>query len=110
MNNMYNTVSVENASIVLNSLKSLARPLTSEEKIIGRKAALLIGQSIKDRIKASREVEIKSLVDKGYTREEARELLRLEDFAHAEYIGLGTSHKCRFRNRQKMLRAMAHAN
>lgn len=98
---MYNTVSVENASIVLNSLKSLARPLTSEEKIIGRKAALLIGQSIKDRIKASREVEIKSLVDKGYTREEARELLRLEDFAHAEYIGLGVSRKCRFRKRKK---------
>ena len=110
MNNMYNIVSVESANNVLNSLKSLARPLTTAEKAIGRKAALFIGQNIKNKIKASREVEIKSLVDKGYTREEARELLRLEDFAHAEYIGLGTSHKCRFRNRQKMLRAMAHAN
>lgn len=99
MNNMY-IISVENASVVLNSLKSLARPLTSEEKIIGRKAALLIGQGIKDKIKASRDAEIKSLVDKGYTTQEARELLRIADFARAEFIGLGVSKKCRFRKRK----------
>lgn len=110
MNNMYNIVSVESANNVLNSLKSLARPLTTAEKAIGRKAALFIGQDIKDRIKASQEEEVKYLMERGFTEDEARELLRLEDFAHAEYIGLGTSHKCRFRNRQKMLRAMAHAN
>ena len=59
MNNMYNTVSVENASIVLNSIKSLNRPLTAEEKLAGRKAALFIGQDIKDKIKASQEEEVK---------------------------------------------------
>lgn len=110
MNNMYSTVSVENASIVLNSLKSLNRPLTDEEKIAGRKAALFIGQNIKNKIKASREEEVKYLMERGFTEDEAREKMRLDAFARAEYIGLGTSHKCRFRNRQKMLRAMAHAN
>lgn len=100
MNNMYNTVSVENASIVLNSLKSLNRPLTAEEKLAGRKAALFIGQDIKDKIKASKEEEIKYLMERGYTREEAREKMRLEDFARAESVGLGVSKKCRFRKRK----------
>lgn len=100
MNNMYNTVSVENASIVLNSLKSLNRPLTDEEKIAGRKAALFIGQNIKNKIKASKEEEIKYLMERGYTREEAREKMRLEDFARAESVGLGVSKKCRFRKRK----------
>ncbi len=110
MNNMYNIVSVESANNVLNSLKSLARPLTTAEKAIGRKAALFIGQDIKDKIKASQEEEVKYLMERGFTEDEAREKMRLDAFARAEYIGLGTSHKCRFRNRQKMLRAMAHAN
>ena len=100
MNNMYNTVSVENASIVLNSLKSLNRPLTDEEKIAGRKAALFIGQDIKNKIKASKEEEIKYLMERGYTAQEAREKMRLEDFARAESVGLGVSKKCRFRKRK----------
>lgn len=100
MNNMYNTVSVESANNVLNSLKSLNRPLTAEEKLAGRKAALFIGQDIKDRIKASKEEEIKYLMERGYTHEEAREKMRLEDFARAESVGLGVSKKCRFRKRK----------
>ena len=100
MNNMYNTVSVENASIVLNSLKSLNRPLTAEEKLAGRKAALFIGQDIKDKIKASQEEEVKYLMERGYTAQEAREKMRLDAFAHAEAIGLGTSKKSRFRKRK----------
>ena len=100
MNNMYNTVSVENASIVLNSLKSLNRPLTAEEKLAGRKAALFIGQDIKDKIKASQEEEVKYLMERGYTAQEAREKIRLEDFASAESVGLGVSKKCRFRKRK----------
>ena len=100
MNNMYNTVSVENASIVLNSLKSLNRPLTAEEKLAGRKAALFIGQDIKDKIKASQEEEVKYLMERGYTAQEAREKIRLEDFARAESVGLGVSKKCRFRKRK----------
>ena len=100
MNNMYNTVSVENASIVLNSLKSLNRPLTAEEKLAGRKAALFIGQDIKDKIKASQEEEVKYLMERGYTAQEARETIRLEDFARAESVGLGVSKKCRFRKRK----------
>lgn len=97
---MYNTVSVENASIVLNSLKSLNRPLTAEEKLAGRKAALFIGQDIKDKIKASQEEEVKYLMERGYTAQEAREKIRLEDFARAESVGLGVSKKCRFRKRK----------
>lgn len=100
MNNMYNTVSVESANNVLNSLKSLNRPLTAEEKLAGRKAALFIGQDIKDKIKASQEEEIKYLMERGYTREEAREKMRLDAFAHAESVGLGISKKCRFRKRK----------
>ena len=100
MNNMYNTVSVENASIVLNSLKSLNRPLTAEEKLAGRKAALFIGQDIKDKIKASQEEEVQYLMERGYTAQEAREKIRLEDFARAESVGLGVSKKCRFRKRK----------
>ena len=100
MNNMYNTVSVESANNVLNSLKSLNRPLTAEEKLAGRKAALFIGQDIKDKIKASQEAEIKYLMERGYTREEAREKMRLDAFAHAESVGLGISKKCRFRKRK----------
>lgn len=100
MNNMYNIVSVENASIVLNSLKSLNRPLTAEEKLAGRKAALFIGQDIKDKIKASQEEEVKYLMERGYTAQEAREKIRLEDFARAESVGLGVSKKCRFRKRK----------
>lgn len=100
MNNMYNTVSVESANNVLNSLKSLNRPLTAEEKLAGRKAALFIGQDIKNKIKASKEEEMKYLMERGYTREEAREKMRLEDFARAESVGLGVSKKCRFRKRK----------
>lgn len=100
MNNMYNTVSIESANNVLNSLKSLNRPLTAEEKLAGRKAALFIGQDIKDKIKASKEEEIKYLMERGYTREEAREKMRLDAFAHAESVGLGISKKCRFRKRK----------
>lgn len=100
MNNMYNTVSVESANNVLNSLKSLNRPLTAEEKLAGRKAALFIGQDIKDKIKSSKEEEIKYLMERGYTREEAREKMRLDAFAHAESVGLGISKKCRFRKRK----------
>ncbi len=99
MNNMYIS-SVESANEVLNSLKSLARPLTTAEKLAGRKAALLIGQDIKDKIKASQEEEVKYLMERGYTREEAREKMRLDAFAHAESIGLGVSKKSRFRKRK----------
>ena len=97
---MYNTVSVESANNVLNSLKSLNRPLTAEEKLAGRKAALFIGQDIKNKIKASKEEEIKYLMERGYTAQEAREKMRLDAFAHAESVGLGVSKKCRFRKRK----------
>ena len=100
MNKIYNTVSVESANNVLNSLKSLNRPLTAEEKLAGRKAALFIGQDIKNKIKASKEEEIKYLMERGYTAQEAREKMRLDAFAHAESVGLGVSKKCRFRKRK----------
>lgn len=102
--NTFATVTVENAVVVLNTLKSLARPLTSEEKIIGRKAALLFGKTIKDKIKASQDAEIKFLVERGWTEEEARKQLRLNARIHSEEIGLGKSQRCKFtriRNKSK---------
>ena len=98
MANIY--ITVENAGAGLNNLKSLNRPLTAEEKLAGRKAALFIGQDIKDKIKASQEEEVKYLMERGYTAQEAREKIRLEDFARAESVGLGVSKKCRFRKRK----------
>ena len=98
--NTFATVTVENAVMILTSLKSLNRPLTAEEKLAGRKAALFIGQDIKDKIKASQEEEVKYLMERGYTAQEAREKIRLEDFARAESVGLGVSKKCRFRKRK----------
>ncbi len=104
MNNMYNIVSVESANNVLNNLKSLARPLTTAEKLAGRKAALVQADVRHSQALASaaslRETEIKFYMGQGYTLKEAREQLRLEDFAHAESIGLGISKKCRFRKRK----------
>ena len=94
--NTFATVTVENASIVLNALKSLGRPLTSEEKIIGRKAALLFGRTLKDQVNAAQELEIKFLVERGYTEEEARKQLRLNERIHNEEIGLGKSQRCKF--------------
>lgn len=112
MANIY--ITVENAGAVLNNLKSLNRPLTAEEKLAGRKAALLRGDELHSQAVASanslRDMEIKFYMKQGYTENEAREQLRLDDFAHAEAIGLGSSKKCHWRNRNKMLRAMAHAN
>ncbi len=102
--NTFATVTVENAVVVLNALKSLDRPLTAEEKIIGRKAALLFGKNIKDKINASRDAEIKFLVERGYTEEEARKQLRLNARIHNEEIGLGKSQRCKFvrvRNKSK---------
>lgn len=102
--NTFATVTVENAVVVLNSLKSLDRPLTHEEKIIGRKAALLFGKTIKDQVNASRDAEIKFLVERGYTEEEARKQLRLNARIHNEKIGLGKSQRCKFtrvRNKSK---------
>lgn len=102
--NTFATVTVENAVVVLNSLKSLGRPLTHEEKIIGRKAALLFGKTIKDQVNASRDAEIKFLVERGYTEEEARKQLRLNARIHNEEIGLGKSQRCKFtrvRNKSK---------
>lgn len=100
-------VTVENASIVLNNLKSLNRPLTAEEKALGTKAARLYGEGLKNKVKEAQEVDIKFYTDRGYSLDEALTQVRLDAQAHAEYIGLGISKKCRFRNRQKMLRAMA---
>lgn len=100
-------VTVENASIVLNNLKSLDRPLTPEEKALGTKAARLYGEGLKNKVKEAQEVDIKFYTDRGYSLDEALTQVRLDAQAHAEYIGLGISKKCRFRNRQKMLRAMA---
>lgn len=103
--------SVESANSVLSSLKSLARPLTVAEKAIGREAAMFLAKERHARAIASaarlRNTLLQFYVKQGFTEDEAREQLRLDDFAHAESIGLGTPHKCRFRNRQKMLRAMA---
>ena len=100
-------VTVETASIVLNNLKSLNRPLTAEEKALGTKAARLYGEGLKNKVKEAQEVDIKFYTDRGYSLDEALTQVRLDAQAHAEYIGLGISKKCRFRNRQKMLRAMA---
>lgn len=105
--NTFATVTVENASIVLNNLKSLNRPLTAEEKALGTKAARLYGEGLKNKVKEAQEVDIKFYTDRGYSLDEALTQVRLDAQAHAEYIGLGISKKCRFRNRQKMLRAMA---
>ena len=107
-NNMYIS-SVESANNVLTSLKSLARPLTVAEKTIGREAAMFLAKERHSQAVASanalRDMEIKFYVKQGYTENEARKQIMLDDFAHAESIGLGTPHKCRFRNRRKMLRA-----
>ena len=100
-------VTVENASIVLNNLKSLNRPLTAEEKALGTKAARLYGEGLKNKVKEAQKVDIKFYTDRGYSLDEALTQVRLDAQVHAEYIGLGISKKCRFRNRQKMLRAMA---
>lgn len=94
--NTFATVTVENAVVVLNALKSLGRPLTADEKIAGRKAALLFGRTIKDKVNASHDAEIKFLVERGYTEEEARKQLRLSERIHNEEIGLGKSRRCKF--------------
>lgn len=102
--NTFATVTVENAVVVLNALKSLGRPLTADEKIAGRKAALLFGRTIKDKVNASHDTEIKFLVERGYTEEEARKQLRLNTRLHDEEIGLGKSQRCKFtrvRNKSK---------
>ena len=104
------TVSVENASVVLNNLKSLNRPLTSDEKRLGHQAAMLYGQRIKDKIKALREAEIEELMKKGYTERDAREEVRLAEFASREARGFGTSHKCKFPNRKRMIKALNKAH
>lgn len=104
--NTFATVTVENAVVVLNALKSLGRPLTSDEMIAGRKAALLFGRTIKDKVNASHDAEIKFLVERGYTEEEARKQLRLSERIHNEEIGLGKSRRCKFtriRNKSKKL-------
>ena len=109
MANIY--ITVEDAAAVLNNLKSLNRPLTAEEKLAGRKAALLRGDELHSQAVASaarlRNTLLQFYMKQGFTEDEAREQIRLDDFAHAEAIGLGTSKKCHWRNRQKMLRAMA---
>lgn len=102
--NTFATVTVENAVVVLNALKSLGRPLTADEMIAGRKAALLFGRTIKDKVNASHDAEIKFLVERGYTEEEARKQLRLNERIHNEEIGLGKSQRCKFvhvRNKSK---------
>lgn len=70
--NIFNTVTVENASIVLNNLKSLNRPLTAEEKALGTKAARLYGDGLKNKVKEAQEVDIKFYTDRGYSLGEAR--------------------------------------
>ena len=94
--NTFATVTVENAVVVLNALKSLDRPLTADEKIAGRKAALLFGRTIKDKVNASHDAEIKFLVERVYTEEEARKQLRLSERIHNGEIGLGKSRRCKF--------------
>ncbi len=102
--NTFATVTVENASIVLNALKSLGRPLTADEMIAGRKAALLFGRTIKDKVSASRDAEIKFLVERGYNEEDALKQVRINERIHNEEIGLGKSQRCKFtrvRNKSK---------
>lgn len=98
--NIFNSVTVENAVVVLNALKSLGRPLTAEEKALGTRAAHLYGDGLKARVKEAQEVDIKFYTDRGYSLNEARTQVRLDAQAHAEYIGLGVSKKCRFRKRK----------
>ena len=97
MNNMY-IISAENATVVLNNLKSLDRPLTAEEKKLGRKAALAQADALHSQALASaaslRETELKFYMGQGHTLDEAREQLRLDKRIHDEKIGLGKSHRC----------------
>ena len=94
--NTFATVTVENAVMILTSLKSLNRPLTAEEKLAGRKAAMFVGENIKNRIKALQEEEVEYLMKHGFTEDEARKQLRLNMRNHNEEIGLGKSQRCRF--------------
>lgn len=98
--NIFNSVTVENASIVLDELKSLDRKLKPEEKALGTRAAHLYGEGLKAKLKEAHEMDIKFYTDRGYTLNEACTQVRLDDQAHAEYIGLGVSKKCRFRKRK----------
>ena len=85
---------------ILAAFRGLTRPLSEEEKKIGRIAAHQHGVMLKDQCKRSadelRAVYMKQLKNQGYSEHEASEKLRIEELQHREDIGLGKSQRCRF--------------
>jgi ribosomal protein L12E/L44/L45/RPP1/RPP2 len=87
---------------VLGYLKEIAqtRELTVEEKCLGRIAAKLQGKEIHEAAIAAKKAYDKSIIEHltkecGYTAQEARAEIALEDFNSRIARGFGTSQRCR---------------
>lgn len=100
MNNMYNTVvTVENFANVLNSVRAIAtnRPLTPEEKALGRKAALFQKEMHRqEAIRAQddyRKTLIKFHLGQGYNLSEAQALIIQSERYEMENNGFGVSRR-----------------
>ena len=89
-----------NPKYVLNHLKEIGaqRPLTEDEKTLGRIAAKMQGALIKKEAEAAakslHEAEKKRLMAIGYTAKEAEEQIAIENFQSLHDRGFGTSKRC----------------
>lgn len=89
-----------NPKYVLNHLKEIGaqRPLTDDEKTLGRIAAKMQGALIKKEAEAAakslHEAEKKRLMAIGYTAKEAEEQIAIENFQSLHDRGFGTSKRC----------------
>lgn len=89
-----------NPRYVLNHLKEIGaqRPLSEDEKQLGRIAAKMQGALIKQEAEAAakslHETEKKRLMATGYTAREAEEQIALEERQSLHDRGFGTSKRC----------------
>ncbi|MDO4161852.1 MAG: hypothetical protein Q4D80_02455 [Pseudomonadota bacterium] len=100
MNNMFVASDVNNARIILSDLHALERPLTKEEKIMGRRAAQVVSEYRKAETIASaerlHETELNAMLRLGYSKQDAEEELRIAAQRRYEAAGFGRSKRCRF--------------
>jgi hypothetical protein len=89
-----------NPRYVLNHLKEIGaqRPLTDDEKLLGKIAAKMQGKILHEQaIAAARsfhETEKKRLMAIGYTAKEAEEQIAIENFQSLHDRGFGESKRC----------------
>lgn len=93
------------ATRVLEQLRSLDRPLTTEEQALGRKAALVMIRYSKECAaeseKSLRDTMMHYYTECGYTADEAREAIRLDALERRERDGYGVSKRCKFDQAQR---------